>query len=630
MKLALLNISVFLLIGFQSSIGQETENVSLSSRAEKRIQQKKEVIDSLLKADSSEKKLARIYNDISWIFLNSHGDYKEAEKYNRLGDSLAFLIQDTSLMAESQTIKGRLYMRSGYFASSLETQKVALELKSALRDTGRMAYSINLMARVFFTQKKYKEALDFYMKSVNLVQEAGFTKISFLVLRSMALCNLYLGDIPKAREYIVRAASMVEEGSRKSGRAHLVFAEIEYTEKNYELALSHCKKSEEYLQNKGVRIDVAVVQVLLSRILFQMDQIELSEQKANSAYNLAKLEDHPMVLIDALEILESIASLKNKYKEAHLLNKEIKMVRDSFYSTEDLIKTRDFETLYKLKEKEKEIALLEKEKEENLKDLAVKEKQKAIMGSILLVSSLLLSALLWFLYYKNKKDKVIAQKDHTIQDQKIKELEHEQKTIRLQSMIEGQEKERLRLSQDIHDSLGGLLSTAKTYLSEKNGSDSNIKNIIDQSCEEVREITNNLMPVALKVVGLSGAIEDLASRVEIIGIECETEIHNLNIENENSRLAIYRIVQELVNNVIKHASADKLLIQLIQSDKELHILIEDDGRGFEIPNESKGRGLKNIESRVELLKGKVDIESFLDKGTSITIDIPISTKSGML
>lgn len=623
MNLALLNISLLLLIGCTPLISQGIDNVSLSSRAEKRIAQKKEVIDSLLTTSSSDKKLAKLYNDISWIYLNSHGDFKEAEKYNILGDSLAYLIRDTSLMAESQTIKGRLYGRSGYFASSLETQKVALELKTALRDTGRMAYSINLMARVFITQKKYKEALDFYMKSIQLIRKTGSSKISFLVLRSIALCYLNLGDLPEAREYITKAASMVEEGSRKSGRAHLVFAEIEFTEKNYALALSHCKKSEVYLKNTGVRIDVAVAQVWLSKILLAMNKIELAEKKASSAYKLAKLEDHPMVMMDALEILESMASTKQKYKKAHLLNQELKILRDSFYRNEDLIRTRDFEILYKLNEREKEIASLETEKEEHLKELAVKEKQRAILVSILVMSSILVAALLWFLFYKNKKDKVIAQKNHTIHNQKIKALEHVQKTIRLQSLIEGQEKERLRLSKDIHDSLGGLLSTAKTYLSEKHESDSNIKNIIDQSCEEVREITNNLMPVAFKVVGLSGAIEDLATRTEILGIECKTEIHHLNIENEDSRLAIYRIVQELVNNVIKHASAHKLLIQLIQSDTDIHILVEDDGIGFKTPYGSEGRGLKNIKSRVELLSGKITIESSYEKGSSICIDIPI-------
>ena len=627
MNICRLLLSLVLLMCWIPTNGQVQEATSLSKKSRQRIQQKEALIDSLKAVGSSEREIARLHTDIAWICLNSLGGFKEAERNNNLADSLAHLLRDTSLMAETQTIKGRLYLRQGFLNASLETQKKAYELKAALRDTGRMAYSVNLMGKVYLTQKKYKEALDFYMRGMKLKEAVGHEKTAFLVFRSIALCYLNLGDINKAREYAEKAMALAKEGSRKSARAYFAFAEIEFAEANYSLALQHCQKAEKYMLEKGVNIDIAVVQVLLSKILYNLDRFSEAEVKAQSAYELARIQDHPLVMIDALTILENIAMQKMAHEEAHLISLNIRSLRDSFYKQEDITRTLDFEILYRVQEREKQIAELEAETKENLREIALKEKQRGILLAVLIASSLLLSALIWFLYYKNRRDKELSEKDLTIERQKIKEMKQEQKAIQLQSMIKGQEKERLRLSQDIHDSLGGLLSTAKTYLSEKNDSDVHIKNIIDQSCVEVRDITNNLMPVSLKVVGLSGAIEDLSARTEMLGINCQTEIHNLDVKDEDERLAIYRIVQELVNNVIKHASAKNLLIQLIQSDHGLHILIEDDGQGFQTTVESNGRGLKNIKSRVELLKGEIEIESDEGSGTSISINVPLRSKS---
>ncbi len=611
------------ILGCSFSLSGQNSDTSLQVSTNLLLSQKKAILDSLILSNSEKRELTRTYHDIAWIYLNREGNAIEAENYVRHGDSIAYLLNDTSLQAESLTIRGRIYTRMGYFASALEALNRSLELKTALRDTGRMGYSINLIGRVFLSQNKYQEALSFYMRGMKLREALQQENDAFLLFRSISICYLKLNDFIKAREYALKALRLVEEGTRRSGKAYQSMAEVDFAEENYDLAHKNCLKAEEYLLKNGSNLELARVQILLSKVLFQLNRLTEAKTKAISAYQISTKEAHAIYLIEALEVLQSIAVKRNDFKESHRLNLLIKNASDDFYRQEDLIRSLDFETLYRVKERENLIAQLEVIKEENLKKIAIQEKQRVILIAILIAFSILLAIFIWFYFYKKKVDQEISSKDLTIKNQKINELKQEQKTIRLQAMIEGQEKERLRLSQDIHDSLGGLLSTAKIYLSEKKDTDLHLKNIIDRSCNEVREITNNLMPVSLKVVGLSDAIEDLAARVEILGINCNVEIYDLNITDEMTKLAVYRIVQELVNNVVKHADADQLLIQLIHSENWLHILIEDNGKGHNYEVKTNGMGINNVRSRLDLLGGNITYDSSNNKGTSVTIEVPI-------
>ncbi|MBK6283049.1 MAG: sensor histidine kinase [Draconibacterium sp.] len=219
-----------------------------------------------------------------------------------------------------------------------------------------------------------------------------------------------------------------------------------------------------------------------------------------------------------------------------------------------------------------------------------------------------------------------------MQEQKITELEKEKLLLATQSILKGQEEERSRMAKDLHDGLGGLLSGVKLQLgamkgnlilSEEHGRTFNhALSKLDESISEMRRVAHNMMPEALMKLGLQQALQDYCDGLsESQDFKINTEFYGLEKRMESSfEIVIYRIVQELLNNSVKHSGASTILVQVMRQDKNLTITVEDNGKGFDIDPVLKGAGLINIRSRVDYLKGQLDIKSEPGKGTSVYID----------
>jgi len=206
----------------------------------------------------------------------------------------------------------------------------------------------------------------------------------------------------------------------------------------------------------------------------------------------------------------------------------------------------------------------------------------------------------------------------------------------MESIIQGQELERSRMAKDLHDGLGGMLSGIKLNLSSMKGNmiiqerDAQLFNRsifqLDNAIAEMRRVAHNMMPEALLKFGLSEALHDFCD-----GINESSELKMKYMQlgpdeplEKSTEVILYRIVHELTNNAIKHAAAQHILIQLNKHDRGITLTVEDDGRGFDTKQTMgvKGDGLKNVQSRVDYLKGNINIESEAGKGTSFTVEIP--------
>ena len=246
----------------------------------------------------------------------------------------------------------------------------------------------------------------------------------------------------------------------------------------------------------------------------------------------------------------------------------------------------------------------------------------------------LLSLVIFFgLRSRMKANKRIAAQESTLHKQQILQLEQANQLAALNAMLEGEEKERSRIAGDLHDSLGGLLAAAKAHfnalpnITEHQELASKTNRLIDDAAVEVRRISHNMMPRALAVSGLAGALEDLTQNLEKQGLACTLETIGLDSPLESgTTLMIYRIIQELTNNVVKHAEATQLLLQIIGSGNHLTIILEDNGKGFELEQarQKKGLGIASIESRVKFLQGNINWDSEPGAGTIVSIEVPVS------
>ncbi|HEX6181986.1 MAG TPA: two-component regulator propeller domain-containing protein, partial [Chitinophagaceae bacterium] len=218
---------------------------------------------------------------------------------------------------------------------------------------------------------------------------------------------------------------------------------------------------------------------------------------------------------------------------------------------------------------------------------------------------------------------------------RIKQLERKQ-TTQLQTVIATQEEERKRISRDLHDDVGTKLSALKLFLSslkmqvenkEQERAQQlavNSEQLINETIRDVREMLLNLSPGVLEEFGFVVAIEGLVNKINqagAINIELTTFGLTKNLQKEYE-LALYRITQELINNVLKHSQAKNVSLQIGYREEKIIIMIEDDGKGFKIEDHKDGYGLKNLAARTKLLNGTMNIDSQIGKGTSVSIEVP--------
>lgn len=250
----------------------------------------------------------------------------------------------------------------------------------------------------------------------------------------------------------------------------------------------------------------------------------------------------------------------------------------------------------------------------------------AIISSIIytfLAFAMLCVTLVVFFYFSRKK--IIA----NILEKKEMEIEH-QKQI-MHATINSQEKERDRIAQELHDDISSKLGVVSlnTFLldsedlSETEAKEirSNIVNLLSKTIDSARRIAHNLLPPTLSKFGLNAALEELFSEIistKKVEISYNNNLYFGNLEEEKN-LHIFRVIQELSNNSLKHGNATKLEITFNGVGNKNVCIYKDNGKGFDInsPNAHKGLGLKNIENRIELINGELKILSTIDKGTEV-------------
>ncbi len=202
------------------------------------------------------------------------------------------------------------------------------------------------------------------------------------------------------------------------------------------------------------------------------------------------------------------------------------------------------------------------------------------------------------------------------------------------SVIDGQEQERQRLSRELHDGIGQSLVAIRMklesldYLPEQEikANLSDIRRQFDQIINEIRRITTDLMPPVLDEFGLVIALFNLCEDTgRASGIKVKFE-HRIKTHDWNKKIQtyLYRIIQEAINNIVKHSSARQAYIKLLQDNEFVYLSIQDDGKGFRIHDQDRhgGHGIHNIQERVKMLGGTIDLKSAPRKGTLIQIKVP--------
>jgi signal transduction histidine kinase len=309
-------------------------------------------------------------------------------------------------------------------------------------------------------------------------------------------------------------------------------------------------------------------------------------------------------------------------------------VRAKLHADQILKNSQELEAKYNVSKKEAQISNLNKEKQ--IRELTLQTRTIYIM--VLTCAIVVLLIVGWLLRNNSIRKEKLLISERELKEQQIQTLEKEKELLSTQALMEGQEAERSRLAKDLHDGLGGILTGTKYSLSsmkqnmiisaDNAAAFEKTMNMLDQSISELRRVAHNMMPESLLKLSLNDALEDYCHQVTNSGALPVT-YQSFGIDklqaDEAVKIAVYRIVQELINNVVKHAIAKSAIVQITLKENVLGITVEDDGKGFELSELSfaEGMGYKNLKSRVDFLKGNIDVKSEPGKGTSIFIQLPV-------
>jgi len=602
---------------------------AFSSAAQENVNRVEDSLNILLKTATLDSVRMDLYNKLrrATYYSNPPTSEKYTAEYLKLaiklGDSLQIAIANF-YMGNANVVNGNPDRALPFYL------KAAAYFESKDDELSRLSSTYNGIASAYENNINDSLSLVYFEKSYETSKRANDHRRMGIALVNRSNIHSKNNEITKAIELLEEAVELLQApGSEiylKPAKINLASA---YTQNN------ELDKAQPIYENLLQEIDsiddvLNYAKTLASYgLLFQKrGENEKALNLLNRAYNLFYSNGFMRERFNIMLNLIEANHLSNNHQEALMLFYDFNTIKDSIFSIE---KDRNLaEALQKFEAEKKDRAILEKQLV-----IEQKNKQKNLILFALIAATVFLLFLIYFFRKRLQYQNTIAQQREALQKQEITELTQKNKMLAMNSLIEGQEAERLRIAKDLHDSLGGLLSSVKAHFTiiqneieqlEKLNVTERTNQLIDEACLEVRRISHNMMPHALSISGLEGALEDTAAYMRSLQYNVTLDIHHLPEDIESTKqVTIYRLIQEVLSNITKHAQAKNVLIQLFGHDDKIHLIIEDDGQGFDYEEaiSKGGLGIKSVNSRVEFLDGTIEWDSVQAKGTTITIIIPL-------
>lgn len=557
----------------------------------------------------------------------------------------------------------------GQFREALNVAKEALQLYQTVGNKKDLAVANLNVGSEWQYLSDFSLAADYYLAAKKMADEIGDKRLQRIATNNLASVLIELQQYEKGKEYAEAALAIAKElkndYATASSMCNIATANMHLKQYNQALAIYHDveaigKKTADDMVLLDGWLGTGDAQNALNNTVeaekYYRQVISLAQQKEMPEYEmyacmgiadlLLKTNRYPEAAgfintgIALAQKQESKLELKDLFLKAALLNektgdartaleyrKKFEVINDSIVGEKIRTVVANLEAKYELDKKEATI----NELEATNKLHALELKQKNTINYILIGSAvtLLIISLLSYRNYQHKQ---------TLQQQRIAELETEKKLLATEAVLKGEEKERTRLAKDLHDGLGGMLSGIKHSFQSMRGNlimtPENAQafersiDMLDSSIKEMRRVAHNMMPEALVKFGLDTALKDFCNDINQSGA-LQISYQSIGMQHETIEqtmaIGIYRIVQELINNTMKHAAATSALVQLSKSANTITLTVEDDGKGFDtqLLQTVKGMGWANITHRVEFLKGKLDVHSQPGKGTSVLIEFTV-------
>ncbi len=476
------------------------------------------------------------------------------------------------------------YLDSKEYKKAIPLYEQSIEID---KNNHTVYYSYNNLGVIYTRLKQYKKALKYLKKACEAPKEH---KAYGYCYESISACFYEMGKIDRALNYGLLAKQELEDGNEYSKFMLLTnntVGKSYYKKKKYNDAISILKSTLKKINIKGF-IDIEI------KVLESLSKVFLAEKNYNQAYEY---------ISKGYKLKDSLAKIKKNNVDAEL------------------------EVKFQILQKENEITLLKKDKQ--LKETQLESERKNKWFLIIAFLIVLIPCIFLLVLYNQKllAQSKLNKKQEEINVQKISSLIKELELKLIKSSLDSQNKEIKRIAQELHDNIGGNLAAIKLQFdASKNQQDvfEKPKMQIDQTYQLIREIFHDLKPEKINQNKFANLLNEYlntvgnAQKLDItFNVFPENEINSIP---EKMRIEIFRIIQELLTNTIEHAKATSIDLQLNMLDNDLQLLFEDNGVGMS-DKVKEGVGLKNVRNRLKKINGDLKIDSVLNRGTILNIEI---------
>lgn len=576
-------------------------------------------------ADSVIRKYANdAHNVDSLLRIAASIQNKDYANCTRLCDEVIAIAQtskDKKSEADATFLKGLTSYFAGEHQLTLQFYLSAIQLFEAANYPLGKAKVNNELGIFYRRQQQDSLALAVFKDAYELAYRLDEKGVMATAINNQGILAQDQADHNIAIEYFKQAQAIYVEVQDSIGVSYTMdYASVSYAAlRQYPLAIE--------LQLKSLDIRLRFKDTNAAALsLYSLAEYESLQQHTSASEKywlqciaIAEQIKYKDLTADCYKKLAALYASSGQSQKAYEYHVKYSTLNEELFNEKRSKQINELQTKYETSQRIQQIEILKKDND-------VKASRQRIM-LIIFLSVVLLLGLTMYTYLSYLRSK----KQKEIDDAIIVEKE-----LRSKSIIEAEEKERLRIARDLHDGVAQTMTAAKMQLehfmdqipedSPLNDSLKNAFDLIKDASKEVREVSHSMVPNALLKSGLLAAIRDFVQRMGSEKLKINLVVMGLKDRlHENVETVVYRVLQELVNNIIKHAAATDITIQLLHEKSELHIMVEDNGKGFDIQtlNEKAGMGLKNITSRVEYLNGHVHFDSSIGNGTTVMIDIPL-------
>ncbi len=506
----------------------------------------------------------------------------------------------------------------------------AMPLAEKGKNPESMGFIYGNMALISHNSRNYEKSEYFYKKAIEELEKEGVFNQNYLVD-----CYIFYGRIliklekhELLNELLIKIEHKLEPypNSTLNSKYYYLKGYRDFYAKDYERALKTLNQGIDFTSKTQDKISLLSLKLLKSNTLMELKKYEEARDL------LIEYLSDPNILIgnkrDFTRNLALVYISLNDNKNALKYFERFSVLSDSLDEVTSRNAISKFEAEFNKIENEKKIGELEAEKKQATLILEKNRINNVFFG---LFSALLL--IIVILLWKNvKTQKHLAIEKENNYHQNVRSLKDNRDKEIMGAIIESEEAERTRVARDLHDGIGSRLSALKMKLDKTQYGKSSynhpeILGLLANSIEELKQVSYNLMPETLLKLGLESALKDLCHSLSTKAIAISFQANSLQGEIiKNHQIAIYRIVQELVNNALKHSGCSEIIVDCQQNGTLFLLTVEDNGVGFDAEgiHEFAGLGLKNIKNRVDLLNGKIELKTQIGKGVIYNIELLVS------